>query len=82
MRGRSFASPFYQQSPEFNEEVLHEGEELHPEVREALQEVQRLLHYPAQGSSSGGTRRLMKSRLCDRFQLESAGKYTSPHMQV
>jgi hypothetical protein len=36
MRARSFTSLFYQEVPEFNEEVLHEGEELHPEVREAL----------------------------------------------
>jgi hypothetical protein len=63
MRGRSLTSLFYQQLPELNEEVLHEGEELHPEVREALQEVQGLLYYPAT-SSSGGTRRLIKSRLC------------------
>jgi hypothetical protein len=29
MRGRSFTSLFYQQIPEFKEEVLHEGEEHH-----------------------------------------------------
>ncbi len=29
MRGRSFTSLFYQQSPEFYKEVLHEGEKLH-----------------------------------------------------
>ncbi len=29
MRGRSFISLAYQHVPEFNEEVLHEGEELY-----------------------------------------------------
>jgi hypothetical protein len=30
MRERSFNSLFYQQLPEFYEEILHEGEELRP----------------------------------------------------
>jgi hypothetical protein len=30
VEGKELRSPFYREVPKFNEEVLHEGEELHP----------------------------------------------------